>query len=349
MFSSRTYNFGRGANKRNKRERETAAWALLGSMMGATSKSGMDNYSRVPIAEDGGARDEGSSGGAAAAARPMSPQQQVLAALAACFAWLIASSTIILTNRYIMVELDFHYPMAVAVMGMSVTAVFSYIVCDVLVLVPPVQPPVEFTFYLTHVFPVGAIQGLAMWLSNQMYLLLTVAFIEMTRALYPVFTMLALYLTGLESVTPETVKAVVLTAFGCAIAAYGEIGVSVAGLLCCFGNLTLEAARLVLTQFLLCGCNWHPLQGLKYAAPAAVLCLGVMSAFMEVPDMVASQAHLIVLKHWYWFLIAATMGLAVNLLGNVIIKYSSATTLKVLMPYNHMYYVTPITVIIINS
>ena len=68
-----------------------------------------------------------------------------------------------------------------------------------------------------------------MWLSNSLYLLLTVAFIEMCRALLPLFVMTSLYLTGLETPTATLVKAVALTGLGCLISAYGEVCVGVGG------------------------------------------------------------------------------------------------------------------------
>jgi hypothetical protein len=50
-----------------------------------------------------------------------------------------------------------------------------------------------------------------------------VAFIEMSRASLPVTTMTALWLARLDTPTPAIIRAVLLTALGCAIAAYGEV------------------------------------------------------------------------------------------------------------------------------
>ncbi|GFH30069.1 TPT domain-containing protein, partial [Haematococcus lacustris] len=68
----------------------------------------------------------------------------------------------------------------------------------------------------------GAAQGVAIWLSNKLYTLLTVAFIEMARAMLPLITLAALWLASLETPTLEHIKAVSLTGVGCAISAYGE-------------------------------------------------------------------------------------------------------------------------------
>lgn len=107
---------------------------------------------------------------------------------------------------------------------------------------PPNAPtPLTPHTHLTHLTPNSLVH-------THRYLLLTVAFIEMCRALLPLFIMLALYLSSLETPSVSMVKAVSLTGFGCMIAAYGEVHLSAAGLLCLLGNFILEAGRLVLMQ-----------------------------------------------------------------------------------------------------
>jgi hypothetical protein len=81
-------------------------------------------------------------------------------------AWLSASSGIVIANRWIMVELKWPYPMTVAAMGMAVSGLFSFIIIDVLRMVPNVD--MTYQFYLTRVLPIGALQALAMWLSNSL-------------------------------------------------------------------------------------------------------------------------------------------------------------------------------------
>ncbi|KAG2431753.1 hypothetical protein HXX76_009249 [Chlamydomonas incerta] len=228
-----------------------------------------------------------------------------------------------------MVDLDFGYPMAVAAMGMGFASVATWVWCDVLGMVPPPEN-ITTKFWLTRVVPIGAIGGLTLWLGNTMYFYLTVAFIEMSRASMPVLTMFALWVTGMEFPTQQVVAAVSVVAVGSAIAAYGEIALTLIGGLLAVGNLTMESARMVMTQFLLVGCNMHPLQSLKLTAPATTLTLVAGSLVRELPDMLASGALDIVRKYPFQFLLAASMGLVVNILAVLIIKMSSATTLKVL-------------------
>ncbi|GIL76150.1 hypothetical protein Vretimale_5718 [Volvox reticuliferus] len=257
------------------------------------------------------------------------PQRKLFGALGACLLWLTCSSSIILVNKYIMVDLKFKYPMAVAAMGMGFASVATYVYCDLLKRVPPTIG-VDTKFYWTRIFPVGACQGLTLFLGNQMYFYLTVAFIEMSRASLPVTTMVALWLARLETPTSAVIRAVCLTAVGCGIAAYGEVHLTLVGALLAASNLSMESLRLVMTQYLLVGCDMHPLQSLKYIAPAATLTLLVGSAIREYPSMVANKALSIVTSNPVHFLMAAVLGLVVNILGVTIIKLSSATTLKVL-------------------
>lgn len=70
-------------------------------------------------------------------------------------------------------ELGFSFPMALSAMGQMTSFAFSFILCDVVKAVPPADG-VDMRFFLTRIAPVGAAQGVAMWLSNSLYLLLTV-------------------------------------------------------------------------------------------------------------------------------------------------------------------------------
>ncbi len=64
-------------------------------------------------------------------------------------------------------DLHFKYPMAVGAMGMGFASVATYVYCDVLRAVPPAAG-VDTAFYWTRIFPVGACQGLTLFLANQM-------------------------------------------------------------------------------------------------------------------------------------------------------------------------------------
>ncbi|PNG99547.1 putative sugar phosphate/phosphate translocator [Tetrabaena socialis] len=162
------------------------------------------------------------------------------------------------------------------------------------------------------------------------YFYLTIAFIEMSRASVPITTMIALWVARLEIPTTGIIRAVSVTGIGSAIAAFGEVHLSSIGAFIVIANLTMESVRLAMTQYMLTGLDMHPLHGLKYIAPAASLTLGIGAILTELPIMLSNGSLETVQRYPILFLLAASLGLAVNILGMVIMKLSSATTLKVL-------------------
>lgn len=241
---------------------------------------------------------------------------------------LTCSSGIIVANRYILVELLWPYPMTVSTFGTVFSAIAGFVACNLLNLAPPVE--LTMSQYMTKVLPVGAISAVALWLGNALCLHLTIAFIEMCRSLMPLFVLTSLFIFGMETPTRPAVYAVLITAVGCMVSAYGEIHLTTYGLALLALNFLAEAGRLLIMQALLVGLAWHPLQGLRLISPAIAVFLGVGAYFTELPVMREKDALRTPGEHPLIFFMAAVLGLAVTLLGLVVIKISGATTLKVL-------------------
>ena len=70
--------------------------------------------------------------------------------------------------------------------------------------------------------------------------------------------MVALFVAGLETPTQRLIGAVLLIAFGTAMASYGELNFSLIGVLVMFLSEGFESTRLVMTQILLVGLKFHP-------------------------------------------------------------------------------------------
>ena len=78
------------------------------------------------------------------------------------------------------------------------------------------------------------------------------------QAFTPIVTMLALFVAGLEVPNRRLISSVVLIAVGTAIASYGEINLSLIGVIFMLLSESFEATRLVMTQILLVGLKFHP-------------------------------------------------------------------------------------------
>lgn len=90
------------------------------------------------------------------------------------------SDCIPLAHRYIMVDLGFDYPMTVSGMGMLMSGLLSFLCCRVLKIVEA-ETVVTFDFWVKRILPVGLFMALTLWTGNEVYLYLTVAFIQMLK------------------------------------------------------------------------------------------------------------------------------------------------------------------------
>jgi hypothetical protein len=133
----------------------------------------------------------------------------------------------------------------------------------------------------------------------------------------------------LQSPTSQLIGSVCIIAGGTAVAGYGEINISVTGVVIQMISESSEALRLIMTQILLQGHSFHPIEGMMYLAPACVFWMILGAAILEFPTMIREGAHTIVLENPVLFLGAATMGFAVTTLAFFTIQLCGSLTLKV--------------------
>ncbi|KAJ1412519.1 Sugar phosphate transporter domain [Sesbania bispinosa] len=109
---------------------------------------------------------------------------------------------------------------------------FSGAVAFVLIRVLKVVSPIKMTLniYATCVVPISAFFAASLWFGNTAYLYISVAFIQMLKALMPVATFLVAVICGTEKLRCDVFWNMVLVSVGVVISSYGEIHFNVIAL-----------------------------------------------------------------------------------------------------------------------
>ncbi|THG02247.1 hypothetical protein TEA_004592 [Camellia sinensis var. sinensis] len=181
--------------------------------------------------------------------------------------------------------------------------------------------------YATCVIPISAFFASSLWFGNTAYLHISVAFIQMLKALMPVATFVMAVLCGTDKLRWDVFLNMVLVSVGVVVSSYGEIHFNVVGTVYQVTGIFAEALRLVLTQVLLQkkGLTLNPITSLYYIAPCSFMFLFVPWFFLENPGMEVSQIQF---NFWIFFS-NAICALALNFSIFLVIGRTGAVTIRV--------------------
>ncbi|XP_052727734.1 probable sugar phosphate/phosphate translocator At3g17430 isoform X2 [Vigna angularis] len=114
------------------------------------------------------------------------------------FVYILLSSGVILYNKWVLSPKYFNFPLPITLTMIHMG--FSGAVAFFLVRVFKVVSPVKMTFeiYATCVIPISAFFASSLWFGNTAYLHISVAFIQMLKALMPVATFLVAVICGTD-------------------------------------------------------------------------------------------------------------------------------------------------------
>ncbi|KAG4990860.1 hypothetical protein JHK87_024317 [Glycine soja] len=209
----------------------------------------------------------------------------------------------------------------VSVGGLALCKLDSF--CSVIV------TPVKMTFeiYATCVVPISAFFASSLWFGNTAYLHISVAFIQMLKALMPVATFIMAVLCGIDKARCDVFLNMLLVSVGVVISSYGEIHFNIVGTVYQVTGIFAEALRLVLTQVLLQkkGLTLNPITSLYYIAPCSFVFLFVPWYLLEKPVMEVSQIQF---NFWIFFS-NAICALALNFSIFLVIGRTGAVTIRV--------------------
>lgn len=241
--------------------------------------------------------------------------------------YILLSSGVILYNKWVLSPNYFNFPFPITLTMIHMG--FSGAVAFFLVRIVKVVSPVKMTFkiYATCVIPISAFFASSLWFGNTAYLHISVAFIQMLKALMPVATFLMAVICGTDKLRCDVFSNMVLVSVGVVISSYGEIHFNVIGTLYQVTGIFAEALRLVLTQVLLQkkGLTLNPITSLYYIAPCSFMFLFVPWYFLEKPRMEISQIQF---NFWIFFSNALS-ALALNFSIFLAIGRTGAVTIRV--------------------
>ncbi|KAL0368143.1 UNVERIFIED_CONTAM: putative sugar phosphate/phosphate translocator [Sesamum calycinum] len=241
--------------------------------------------------------------------------------------YITLSSGVILYNKWVLSPKYFNFPFPITLTMIHMG--FSGAVAFFLIRVFKVVTPVKMTFrvYATCVIPISAFFASSLWFGNTAYLHISVAFIQMLKALMPVATFVVAVLWGTDKLRWDVFLNMVLVSVGVVISSYGEIHFNVIGTVYQVTGIFAEALRLVLTQVLLQkkGLTLNPITSLYYIAPCSFVFLFVPWYFLEKPGMEVSQIQF---NFWIFFS-NAICALLLNFSIFLVIGRTGAVTVRV--------------------
>ncbi|KAI5083411.1 hypothetical protein GOP47_0003154 [Adiantum capillus-veneris] len=239
------------------------------------------------------------------------------------------SSGVILYNKWVLSTKHFNFPYPITLT--MIHMVFSGAVAFILVRILKVVAPVKMTFeiYATCVVPISAFFASSLWFGNTAFLYISVAFIQMLKALMPVATFFMAILCGTDKARCDLFLNMLLVSLGVAISSFGEVHFNIAGTAYQVTGILAEALRLVLTQVLLQkkGLTLNPITSLYYIAPCSFLFLFMPWFYLEKPVM-EEQKMKITFNFWIFFS-NALCALALNISVFLVIGRTGAITVRV--------------------
>ncbi|KAN0106519.1 TPT domain containing protein [Hyaloscypha variabilis] len=205
--------------------------------------------------------------------------------------WIVLSSIAILFNKYLLDDLGFHFPAILTCWHLLFSTIMTQILARTTTLLDG-RKTVRMTprIYLRAIVPIGFLFSASLVCSNQSYLYLSVAFIQMLKASAPVAVLITSWAFRVASPKIRVLLNVLFIVFGVSLASFGEIKFVWLGFFFQAGGIFSEAVRLILIQILLSdsGQAMDPLVSLYYYAPICALFNFLIALITDLPTFTLS-------------------------------------------------------------
>jgi drug/metabolite transporter (DMT)-like permease len=241
-------------------------------------------------------------------------------------AWSLVSGLIIILNNWVMHYDGFPFPIALSATG----PLFSWVVSAVLVASGHTRLERHMTFktWMKQVFPIGFFTAVTYATGNELYLYMSVSFIQMMKSMSPIVVLFLLVAFKLDVLTTPKLVGVATMSAGMLVACHAEPSFNLFGLALMVVGEAAEAMRMVFFQQLLGVAQFGLIEGLFYTCPANFffLCIGV--AVFEEGEIKKPENYERVLRNPGPYLCISALGFLVILTTLGVIQTCGSLTFK---------------------
>ena len=241
-------------------------------------------------------------------------------------AWSLVSGLIIILNNWVMHYDGFPFPIALSATG----PLFSWVVSAVLVASGHTRLERHMTLktWMKQVFPIGFFTAVTYATGNELYLYMSVSFIQMMKSMSPIVVLFLLVAFKLDVITTPKLVAVATMSAGMLVACHAEPSFNLIGLALMVVGEAAEAMRMVFFQQLLGVAQFGLIEGLFYTCPANFffLCIGV--AVFEEGEIKKPENYERVLRNPGPYLCISALGFLVILTTLGVIQTCGSLTFK---------------------
>jgi len=259
-------------------------------------------------------------------------QRSMLVTVLACSAFMLIGPALMMLNKYIMEDLHFHHPISLCNLGVSA----SFIVAKLTVrtgvgeIREESRRVVAGNAWFRVALPIGLMKAFGMSSGNAVYLHLSFGLIQMLKACTPLIVLVVMRFTSVKSPPRAAVWCVCAIVAGTLVEVKGELHATFLGLFLALSSQSCEAVSTVLTQKILQNHNFTVLESMYLTAPAAGVCLLIGGTLFEGHSMVEAGHHLIPFEHPTVFFCSAALGAGINFISFLVMRLTSALTMKIL-------------------
>ena len=155
--------------------------------------------------------------------------------------WIGMSAGVILYNKYILTVFGFPFPVALTMMHMAFCSALAFVLVRVLGVVKGINMSRE--TYIAKIVPIAGLFAVVLWMGNTAYVYLSVAFIQMVKALMPCVVYTVGCVFKVETYKKETMMNMAVIALGVGIASYGELNFNLTGFMLLMGSIALRGCE----------------------------------------------------------------------------------------------------------